>query len=253
VAEAKTLHCGECGGPNAAGVRRCEFCRAAIATLRCGDCYQLNVPQNDFCSGCGHVLGLQPIELPSELDCPECGTRFRSLDGDPGALHDCENCGGQFVEHRLLNALIERRRRYRIDAARRAVPPTGPVRYFPCPACAQIMNRRNFGKASGVIVDVCARHGVWFECGELPKVLAFVEGGGIATARRRELGLPRPRTEEEERRIANAIAQALRSNEDREAKANSKAPATASSVANEMFEASIAALETIGSWIIDGR
>lgn len=37
-------------------------------------------------------------------------------------------------------------------------------------------NRKNFGRSSGVIVDICRRHGVWFDRGELPRVLAFVEG-----------------------------------------------------------------------------
>jgi hypothetical protein len=49
------------------------------------------------------------------------------------------------------------------------------------------MNRRNYGGASGVIVDVCTVHGTWFDTGELPRVLAFVEGGGLAAARRREM------------------------------------------------------------------
>jgi len=50
------------------------------------------------------------------------------------------------------------------------------------------MHRRNFGRSSGVIVDVCAVHGLWFDRGELPRVLAFVAGGGLerAEARRRE-------------------------------------------------------------------
>jgi Zn-finger nucleic acid-binding protein len=49
------------------------------------------------------------------------------------------------------------------------------------------MNRTNFGTHSGVIVDVCMRHGIWFDAGELPKVLEFVESGGLQRARRRQL------------------------------------------------------------------
>jgi hypothetical protein len=50
-----------------------------------------------------------------------------------------------------------------------------------------MMTRRNFGGASGVVVDVCGPHGIWFDVGELPTVLSFVESGGLAAARRREL------------------------------------------------------------------
>lgn len=35
------------------------------------------------------------------------------------------------------------------------------------------MNRKNFGKQSGVLVDVCTMHGVWFDRGELDVVAAF--------------------------------------------------------------------------------
>jgi len=49
------------------------------------------------------------------------------------------------------------------------------------------MNRKNFGPASGVVVDVCSRHGTWFDSGELPRVLAFAESGGLARAQRRRV------------------------------------------------------------------
>jgi hypothetical protein len=47
------------------------------------------------------------------------------------------------------------------------------------------MNRKNFGSVSGVIVDVCKQHGTWFDLGELPRVLAFVAGGGMDRTRAR--------------------------------------------------------------------
>jgi hypothetical protein len=46
---------------------------------------------------------------------------------------------------------------------------------------------------SGVIVDVCKKHGTWFDLGELPRVLAFVAAGGLERSRRR--------TAEEEARV----------------------------------------------------
>jgi Zn-finger nucleic acid-binding protein len=67
------------------------------------------------------------------------------------------------------------------------------------------MNRNNFGKTSGIVVDVCPRHGVWFDPGELPRILAFVQAGGLEQARKRA---------EQERsareRDANLAVQALR-------------------------------------------
>ena len=48
------------------------------------------------------------------------------------------------------------------------------------------MNRVNFGKVSGVIVDVCKLHGTWFDAGELTRVVAFAAGGGLERTRARE-------------------------------------------------------------------
>jgi Zn-finger nucleic acid-binding protein len=48
------------------------------------------------------------------------------------------------------------------------------------------MNRSNFARSSCVIVDLCKEHGVWFDIGELPKVVEFIEKGGLARAREKE-------------------------------------------------------------------
>jgi len=49
------------------------------------------------------------------------------------------------------------------------------------------MNRSNFAHSSGVIVDMCKHHGVWFDADELPKIIDFIHKGGLEHARQREL------------------------------------------------------------------
>ena len=44
------------------------------------------------------------------------------------------------------------------------------------------MTRRHYGRGSGVIIDVCREHGVWFDPDELPRILAWVRSGGLAKA-----------------------------------------------------------------------
>lgn len=61
------------------------------------------------------------------------------------------------------------------------------IRYLACPLCRSSMNRVNFGKVSGVVVDVCKLHGTWFDPGELTKVVLFVANGGFEKTREREL------------------------------------------------------------------
>ena len=60
------------------------------------------------------------------------------------------------------------------------------VRYFPCPQCAQLMNRMNFAKCSGVIVDVCRGHGSWFDRDELRAIIEFIRAGGLQLSRQKE-------------------------------------------------------------------
>ncbi|MEZ4224011.1 MAG: zf-TFIIB domain-containing protein [Polyangiaceae bacterium] len=169
----------------------------------------MNLPSAALCTGCGYELGLEPLGTPDGLSCPDCRQHFQLFSGDGGLLRDCEHCGGQFVEHALLKALLERREAYGSHAPRppRFNPLDNPVRYVACPVCRDVMSRRNFGRNSGVIVDVCARHGTWFDAGELPRVLAFVEAGGLDFARRREAEERRQRQNDERvRRVERSLA-----------------------------------------------
>lgn len=60
------------------------------------------------------------------------------------------------------------------------------VRYSPCPHCTKIMNRVNFARSSGIVLDICRAHGVWLDADELRRVLEFLRAGGLRQARERE-------------------------------------------------------------------
>jgi len=54
--------------------------------------------------------------------------------------------------------------------------------------CGDVMNRVNFARVSGVVLDVCRAHGAWFDAGELRAVREFVRGSGLGGfVRRRRL------------------------------------------------------------------
>jgi hypothetical protein len=48
--------------------------------------------------------------------------------------------------------------------------------------CKQPMNRRHYGRTSGVIVDMCRDHGIWFDADELTRILAWLHAGGAVQA-----------------------------------------------------------------------
>jgi Zn-finger nucleic acid-binding protein len=60
------------------------------------------------------------------------------------------------------------------------------VTYAPCPQCGQLMNRLNFARCSGVIVDICKQHGTWFDRDELRQIVEFLRAGGMDVARQKE-------------------------------------------------------------------
>jgi Zn-finger nucleic acid-binding protein len=156
--------------------------------LRCGHCFDLNFPDDLHCRGCGQEVGLAVAAADSDLTCADCKLPLTTFKAGTGQLQACARCGGQMVTHGLLRALLEQR-----EVLGAAVPTPGqaprgnplkdPVRYRPCPSCQLLMNRKNFGGASGIIVDVCVRHGTFFDAGELPRVLEYVRRGGLAHAR----------------------------------------------------------------------
>jgi Zn-finger nucleic acid-binding protein len=85
-----------------------------------------------------------------------------------------------------------------------AAAPTVKISYVPCPDCKQLMNRSNFARASGVIIDTCKKHGVWFDAEELPLIIEFIRKGGIEIARQRErneIDEEREQLREERRRL----------------------------------------------------
>ena len=188
MAEACVYQCPVCGAFAQEGERSCRHCSTALATLRCGHCFELSFPDDLRCRGCGHELGLEPAAQPSNLVCPDCQHQLEAFAAGTGTLHACESCGGQLVSHGLLRALLESREILggavaSVLDAPRSNPLAKPVRYRACPACQQMMNRKNFGSTSGIIIDICSLHGSFFDAGELPRVLEFVRRGGLLRAK----------------------------------------------------------------------
>jgi Zn-finger nucleic acid-binding protein len=48
------------------------------------------------------------------------------------------------------------------------------------------MTPTQFSRRSGVIVDVCRQHGVWFDRDELQRIIEFIRSGGLQRARQME-------------------------------------------------------------------
>jgi len=157
-----------------------------------------------FCARCGAEATRELLEEETPLACPRCREPLQALRLGATTVRECAACGGLWLDPESLQKLSDgREERADVVSALASRTPTvlatpDVVRYVPCPRCAKLMNRRNFAQSSGVVLDVCAKHGVWLDRGELERVLGFVSGGGLARARARE----HERLIEEQRRLA---------------------------------------------------
>lgn len=124
---------------------------------------------------------------PATLQCPRCNGRLSEESLHDTVLLDCVQCGGLFVPKTTIDALGDPANRdLRMAFPRRDRRPEPiEVAYLICPLCNGRMNRVNFAKVSGVIVDVCKNDGVWFDQGEVDAVIDFVEEGGLERAKKR--------------------------------------------------------------------
>jgi Zn-finger nucleic acid-binding protein len=185
----------------------CPFCMARVSggARFCSHC------------GSPILVG-QAAAGATPLPCPACGPRrhlrSRRLGAEPVAVAECEVCAGLWVDSGTFQVLAARARLGQLDSAvaapaavaagtpaagavavRGAAVPAatmpaghagpaawtagagGPL-YRPCAVCGALMNRQNYGRKSGVILDVCRAHGIWFDEGELPRVLSWIRDGG---------------------------------------------------------------------------
>ena len=192
---AGALHCPSCGAAaTSARARKCSYCGTALACVRCSNCFGSLFDGNRFCPHCGAAAAWRAGTDFERIRCPRCKSGREGPLMDPVALNDvhldeCPTCAGVWLDPATFSrvcttaaaqaaalALLGRR------AARGWTERT--VRYLRCPLCDRQMNRRNYARRSGVIVDFCAPHGLWFDHEELRGVVEFVRAGGLEEARR---------------------------------------------------------------------
>jgi Zn-finger nucleic acid-binding protein len=110
--------------------------------------------------------------------------------GSEAQIHGCHGCGGAWVDRRTLDEVVARAETFGATdpsaAQRRTMVMSATVVYRTCPRCEQQMNRRNFARYSGIVVDECRACGTFFDVGELEGVVAFVRSGGLALSKQRD-------------------------------------------------------------------
>jgi Zn-finger nucleic acid-binding protein len=126
------------------------------------------------------------------------------------ALLECDKCGAMWIDAETFEHICaDREAQAAVLHQWSAAAPVraGAIHYRPCLACGKMMNRLNFGRLSGTVVDVCKGHGTFLDAGELHQIVSFIQRGGLDRARQRQI---EDLKEEEKRLRAAQQAQGVR-------------------------------------------
>lgn len=203
--DAAVVRCSGCGAPREEGAAACAHCGGDFTLHErdldtvCPHCLTRVSDKARYCHCCGKALVAKSVAGErSRLQCPSCPGRphlhSRRLGKEDFAVLECQLCAGLWIESRVFQELTQKaEEKQEIDAAlltpRRdgAEPPKSRVKwsYRKCPVCGKMMQRRNYARRSGVIIDVCRSDGIWFDADELQRILAWIRDGGMQLARQR--------------------------------------------------------------------
>ena len=159
-----------------------------------------------FCPSCGTARSRTEESQPHATKCPSCRGDMHWIRIGEVDLLECATCDGTWIEAAAFDKMCtERERQAAIarlgielkDTGGAPAAAAGPVRYRPCPQCGKMMNRQNFARLSGTIVDACSGHGTFLDRGELHQIVKFILEGGFSRMREAEL----ERLKEETRRL----------------------------------------------------
>jgi len=217
--DARIHRCGSCGAIVAAEADDCDYCGSAIVrdpgrlSLICPECYARTADESRFCTGCGVAFRPEEVQIEGfELPCPVCDALMPPHQIGGIGINECTKCNGLWVPGESFDLLVSRAIEARRGAspeellalkprASGANPLTQRVQYRKCPECQGYMQRRNFRKSSGVIIDVCRTHGSWLDADELEQIAGFILDGGTPSP-----VLTEPERSEPERRAAAEFA-----------------------------------------------
>jgi ribosomal protein L40E/Zn-finger nucleic acid-binding protein len=195
--EAAVIRCSSCGGARENGRNRCGYCDADFTIHErdlntvCPKCLARVSDTAKYCQHCATKLtGEDVMEGFSQLACPLCGPKRllsnRRLGQDQVSVLECSICAGLWLGPAAFEILRKRvlsetaperallRNKPQPSELRQHIGPT----YRPCVYCNKPMNRQQYARRSGVIIDVCRDHGIWFDAKELQQILDWMSRGG---------------------------------------------------------------------------
>jgi Zn-finger nucleic acid-binding protein len=203
------VRCSSCGASREPDQTHCVFCHSEFVLHErdlhtvCANCLTRVSDQAKFCHSCGDRLEAESVAGEDSVwNCPACGDGFplksRRLGKDSISVAECQQCAGLWIGHANCERLMDRAaqaaehlRGVQANPPKPAGITARPV-YRRCVQCGETMARRQYLRRSGVIVDICRDHGIWFDDKELSELLNWVSQGGHHFEEAPEQQIPNP-------------------------------------------------------------
>ncbi|MBL4774187.1 MAG: zf-TFIIB domain-containing protein [Alcanivoracaceae bacterium] len=221
IHDAAVVRCSSCGGTRGKDNEPyCRYCGSSFTLHErdlntiCPYCMTRISSKARFCHSCS-----TPIVADSEdfvkttMPCPSCDDsklHSRKMMRQSFSLKECNHCAGLWISAGVFRHLEQKAQlvaasgvlagivENNINKVRQET--NSPEKYYrKCPQCNVLMHRRNYANSSGIVVDVCSKHGMWFDIHELEEILNFIRSGELLknqkkSARRAKLAMRRAKT-----------------------------------------------------------
>src|SRR5436190_23699314 len=189
--EAGTINCPMCGAATSTDSPQCRYCEAKLATVACPSCCSMMFIGSKPCPHCGAAAARQEIDSKGK-NCPRCKTEMRVVAIGSSKVLECASCLGLWLDTQSFERVCADQEQHAAILGNASIGSLdrstlqAKVNYVPCPECSQLMNRANFARCSGVIIDLCKQHGIWFDRNELSRIVEFIRAGGLEMSRTKE-------------------------------------------------------------------
>lgn len=112
------------------------------------------------------------------MNCPIDSQPMIVLELEQIEIDYCSHCGGIWLDSGELELMMETKKEVEYLDSLFRQNLKSKEKSIGCPICSKKMNKVSVGKNGEVLIDKCPRnHGLWFDKGELEKVLLLGSGG----------------------------------------------------------------------------
>jgi Zn-finger nucleic acid-binding protein len=119
------------------------------------------------------------------MKCPRCSKPLATTPYEGITVDECAGCKGVWVDDGELRAILDLRDKTFTSQEIGAVKGISQNAFgalkeekgkVGCPKCSAAMTQVNYAGSTGIVLDRCASHGLWFDASELEHVQICVEG-----------------------------------------------------------------------------